>query len=269
MSYIRLIPIALVMFILCSCNTSSNTDNPTETTIFSSEENTNRETKIDILEETSHQPSLIEEQIHMSYNGGEGYLYDFDLDGICEVFYVHWGWLPDTISLFKMADGGMMNIGENLPQGGIPIGYNPNGEPSKWFTISNLALYHDMANDEYFYVSEYDVWEKFSSCNEAEVNKYLFKDGGISVTNIARCEFNVSDDYNGNVTIIINSNKLLGNDTTPIGTLKWDEVMRYYDGIEEYLSQFELIKTITFEELTAVSVEDAINSGTLGEYFGE
>ena len=178
-----------------------------------------------------------------------GYLYDFDLDGIPEIFRI-FGDLWGELCIYKIVNEEIMEI-----ECYIPI----NSVRTEWFTIPDITLYYDKLNNEYFYVIEHDIWEKY--WNIAEVNKYVFKDNEIITTNIAQCDFM----YNEN-TVEISSNKLLGEDTTPIGVVERNKTTHYYDGVEEYLSQFEKIKEIPYEELTAVSIEDAINSGTLADY---
>jgi len=177
-----------------------------------------------------------------------GYLYDFDLDGIPEAFYIDGG-VYNELCIYKISSDGLVYIDK----------YPFNLVHPEWYTIPNITLYYDNSSDEYFYAIEHDIWEKTS--NTAEVNKYVFKGNEIIEENIAYCEFNYSSK-----DIEFLKNTLFGKANTPIGTVKRDEVTHYYDGVEEYLSQFEKIKEITYEELTAVSIEDVINSGTLADY---
>jgi len=240
------IPVCTVIALLCSCGIVSD-DTSSDSVTSVTEVTGVTVTEIPTGESVTTKSSLVDK---VAYYGDFGYyLYDFDSDGMPELFKGDWWYICD-IAIFKIVND------EIIPVGNIPYSHNYFGR----FTVSDLTLYYDKSIDEYFYVAEYDCWQKDS--NWAEVNKYVFTDDEIIVTNIARCELVGIDEQR--VEFVLN--KLLGEDTTPIGILNRSEIVRYYDGVEEYLSQFEKIKEITYEELTAVSIKDAINSGTLADY---
>jgi hypothetical protein len=179
-----------------------------------------------------------------------GYLYDFDIDGIPEWFYIDTSGLIGEMCICKLIDDKVFVIDETIliTQG--------NREEQWWFTVPNIDLYYDKLNNDYFYVIEHHMWEKYF--NYAEVNKFFFKDNELVISNIARCEFDIGYGDGNYYGINITSNKLLGEDTTPMGIILLDENSHYYDGVEEYLSQFEKIRTITLDELMANSLEDAV-----------
>ena len=242
------IKLVFVMFsiitMLCSCN-SIDTDT---TSVESVTSDTLQE---DVVDETTENHAFNTTEDKISYYKYYGnYLYDFDLDGVFEIIDFDYSGLLGELCICKIVDG-KSNYFESIPY--------EHGWLER-FTLPELTLYYDEPNDEYFYVNEHDFGFKYGVT--AEINKYVFTDDEVIVTNIACCELVGIDEQR--VEFVLN--KLLGEDTTPIGILNRSEIVRYYDGVEEYLSQFEKIKEITYEELTAVSIEDAINSGTLADY---
>lgn len=164
-----------------------------------------------------------------------GYLYDFDLDGIPELFQFDYAVLGE-ISIYKAINGKVSNLGT--------IKYN--SIHPEWFTVDNLTLYYDNTNEEYFYVCEFDVWEKYF--NYADLNKYTIKNDCLVEFNIAHCEFDYTKVKNA---INFQSNILLGENTEPNGLVEWNSITRYFEEADDYLSSFDKIKAISFDELTA------------------
>ena len=169
-----------------------------------------------------------------------GYLYDFNLDGENETFDITYD-LIGEINIYKMVNKNFVNWGDTIKINAIY---------PQFFSIDNLTLYYDKVKNEYFYINEYDMIEKYY--NTADVNKYIITEDGLIEVNIAHCDFKCDQEY---ITII--SNTLLDENITPIGKIKKSDLTYYHEGINEYLSQYEKINEITIAQLTT---EKANNS---------
>ena len=253
MRYIKLlIAVLLVTTMFGSCGKTS-----TEISDTLTESDTTATLTIDIstTEISTTQANCTEETTRESLiskvaNYKDGYLYGFDSSEIPMIFCLGNG-LYGELVIYKFIENDFICIGS------IPYEH----WKTDWISVPDLTLYYDKSDNEHFYVNEYDYGFKYGIT--AEVNKYVFKDNELMVTNIARCDITWLE---AEKTLEFTSNKLFSKDNTPIGIYDVNEVTHYYDGVEEYLSQFEKIKEITYEELTAVSIEDVINSGTLADY---
>ncbi len=161
-----------------------------------------------------------------------GYLYDIDLDGHDEVLILYFDQVNEIITYKK--EGGRYTVW------GEPILFN-NIHP-EWFSVDSLTLYYDPSEDNYFYINEYDVWEKYF--NYADVNKYSITENGLVKSNIAHCEFLYGEEIDFSV------NTVLGNEADPVGTVKFEDMVHYHNDIDEYLNRFQKIKAIKRDELT-------------------
>lgn len=162
-----------------------------------------------------------------------GYLYDFDLDGIDEVILFNFDQVSEII-IYKKKYNEYVIWGDSILFNSI----HP-----EWFTIDNLTLYYDTSDDNYFYINEYDVWEKYF--NYADINKYLITENGLVKSNIAHCEFLYDEEIDFSV------NTLLENKNSPIGSVSYNDMSHYHNNVDEYLNQFEKIRVITRDQLTS------------------
>lgn len=162
-----------------------------------------------------------------------GYLYDFDLDGIDEVFVFNFDQVNEII-IYK-------DNGNEYAVWGDSILFN--SIHPEWFTVDNLTLYYDKSADNYFYVNEYDVWEKYF--NYADIDKYLITESGLVKSNIAHCEFLYDEEIDFSV------NTLLERQNGSIGSVSFNDLLHYHNDIDEYLNQYEKAEVITTEQLTS------------------
>lgn len=255
MKYCKLIIVMTAIVALCSCGKNQTTDSPqtesvTSTTSMSDVAPTEIVTETSTAIKVTTSVNLLKDSLS---DHEFCYIFDFDMDGTFEII-VPIGDLAGGMTIEKIIDNEILPIGDIQDQ-----------PPYELYTVPCLTLYYDKANDEYFYVTEYVLNEKIEWGVYAGVNKYVFKDNKIIKTKIAYCEFRtVGTDYSRYEFTL---NKLFGEDNTPIGIVKRNEITHLYDGVEEYLSEFEKIKEIPYEELTAIRVGEVINSGKLSEYF--
>lgn len=225
---------------LCSCTKTesineniNNSTNIVDTTIpINEEKHTSIKTESNSSELYNEDETILQLYHDFAENG---YLYDFDLDGIPELFQLNYAVLGE-ICIYKIID-------ENVSKWGT-IKYN--SIHPEWFTVDKLTLYYDKTNEEYFYVCEFDIWEKYF--NYADLNKYTIKYDCLVESNIAHCEFDYTEVENA---INFQSNILLGENTEPIGLVDWNSITSYFEGADDYLSSFDKIKVISLDELTA------------------
>lgn len=160
--------------------------------------------------------------------GHGGFLYDFDMDNIPELAVKRWGVNLDySYDIYNCEDGMLM--------GEIYLG----AYEGDWLVSPQLTLYYDKDNNKYFYVADSDFWHNGYHC--ATAIKYEFENSAITATVIALCKF----DYTvGSDELNFTENELLGNKTTPIGVCNESDITCYYDGLAEYLTEFEKISVV-------------------------
>lgn len=170
-----------------------------------------------------------------NWSGGGFYLMDFDLDGIPELIQSECGMNDYYASVY--------NLKGDLPESMLVY---ENGGTYNGFQISfggyePLRLYYDKEEDRYFYaiyggIGGMGIWEQ-------ELNK-ITPCGGKLVLETIGYQSGISDGYDDeNYKMLILYQRMDGEVFGPIG-----EMLNSYTGFEEageeYLSQFELIKTI-------------------------
>lgn len=150
------------------------------------------------------------------------------MNGIPEVAVKHWGVNLDYYyEIFNCGDGALM--------GEIHLG----AYEGDWLVSPQLTLYYDKDNDKYFYVADSDFWHKDYHC--ATAGKYEVENSSITSIVIAQCKF----DYTvGSDELNFTENELLGNKTTPMGICHESDISCYYDGLADYLTEFEKISVV-------------------------
>lgn len=239
MNKLKILFISVLLYIFLIFSSCSNNSNPasdevsqiSDIYVAAANDNLAADESPDITESLNSQApvGLIDENEFLEQHG---YLYDIDLDGIDEVLVLYFDQVNEII-IYK-------NEGGRYTVWGEPILFN-NIHP-EWFSVDGLTLYYDPSEDNYFYINEYDVWEKYF--NYADINKYSITENGLVKSNIAHCEFLYGEEIDFSV------NTVLGNEADPVGTVKFEDMVHYHNGIDEYLNRFQKIKAITRDELT-------------------
>ena len=164
------------------------------------------------------------------------YLYDLDNDGMPEMIQNFTGLNNSSeYIVYKFINGNVSEMGRFL-LGGIL---------NKWCVMPGLTQYYDEQNDEYFCVSESNDGDKPDY--EALIQKFSIKENKYILTSLASCKYESYGNSNEYITIV--SNTFLGQENTPIGKQKKYEMTHYYDGVEEYLSQFTKVKEIEMKNM--------------------
>lgn len=193
-------------------------------------ENTDTVPKSDITD-TSYDPKYensLNKLFEIIETGHGGFLYDFNMDNIPELAVKRWGVNLDySYDIYNCENGVLM--------GEVYLG----AYEGDWLVSPQLTLYYDKDNNKYFYVADSDFWHNDYHC--ATAIKYEFENCAITTTVIAQCKF----DYTvGSDELNFTENELLGNKTTPIGIYHESEISCYYDGLADYLNEFEKIAVV-------------------------
>lgn len=253
--------ILLCSICLCSCSNGNAVHNDeTDFQVTSSDIMTTSDTAAEVGAETAAEisetvsetvPALAfpEDEVIRAYansvnktlNDGGG-LYDLDFDGLPEYVYRIGG---EAATIFYYV---YKYINDTPTEVGVMI----QDYYGDLLTLTEITLYYDKESDSYFYVSEFAATDKMALSKYAEATRYTFSGDTMTEETLSRCDFDTHWDNEllDFETIDITSNVLLGENTTPIGITKTEDMTSYYDGLSDYLEAFEKIGVFEFECMT-------------------
>jgi hypothetical protein len=173
----------------------------------------------------------------------EGFLYDFDFDGIPELVHIQSNdYDLVSMNIYSLASKNPILLGSIEAINNLNYPYS-------------FSLYYDEQNNSYFYIGEFSLPGK--GCSTSKISSYRFYDDRIIEQEIAYCEVYFTDPSESSDNYIFD-NRFLGQTVEPTGWTNSCEGC--YSELDKYLSQFEKIKSVDLTPMwtMGINVEEKI-----------